>query len=145
MGVKLSIDDFGTGYSSLSSLRRLLVTRLKIDEFLAHDLEHSADFRAIVKAIVRLDHALGLSMVAEGVETAAQCNLLTGLGCDGLQGCLVAKPMAARIVGDWVANTGPPADSASTGSVFVDASYSLNPEHAGPSRGGVWPAPLKIR
>ena len=123
IGVKLAIDDFGTGYSSLSYLRRLQVTQLKIDKSFVQDLEHSTDARAIVEAIVKLAHALGLTVVAEGVETSAQRNLLTDLGCDELQGYLFAKPMAARVMGEWVANIDRPIDTAVAPSVFLDSSY----------------------
>ena len=103
IGVYLSIDDFGTGYSSLSYLRKLRVQQLKIDRSFVNDLETSADARAVVDAVIRLAHALGLRVVGEGVETQAQCDVLLQLGCDELQGYFFAKPMparrAARIVG----------------------------------------------
>ncbi len=101
IGVHLSIDDFGTGYSSLSYLRRLQVGELKIDRSFVQDLEGSADARAIVEAVIRLAHALGLKVVAEGVETVAQQDVLTRLHCDDLQGYLFAKPMSAERVAEW--------------------------------------------
>nr|WP_145545714.1 bifunctional diguanylate cyclase/phosphodiesterase [Variovorax boronicumulans] len=101
IGVQLSIDDFGTGYSSLSYLRQLQVGELKIDRSFVQDLESSADARAIVEAVIRLAHALGLQVVAEGVETAAQQDVLTRLQCDDLQGYLFAKPMPAEHVAAW--------------------------------------------
>ncbi|KQP37021.1 bifunctional diguanylate cyclase/phosphodiesterase [Pseudorhodoferax sp. Leaf274] len=101
IGVQLSIDDFGTGYSSLSYLRQLQVGELKIDRSFVQDLESSADARAIVEAVIRLAHALGLKVVAEGVETAAQRDVLTHLQCDDLQGYLFAKPMTAERVAEW--------------------------------------------
>ncbi|MFO1270803.1 MAG: EAL domain-containing protein [Rubrivivax sp.] len=93
LGVKVSIDDFGTGYSSLAKLRRLRAHELKIDREFVGDLATSADARAVVEAIVHLGRALGLRIVAEGVETAAQRQVLCSLGCDELQGYLFAKPM----------------------------------------------------
>jgi diguanylate cyclase (GGDEF)-like protein len=104
IGVKLSIDDFGTGYSSLAYLRKLRVSQLKIDQSFVRDLETSADARAIVKAVIGLAHALNLSVVAEGVETVAQRNVLTKLHCDELQGYLYARPMSAELMGRWALN-----------------------------------------
>jgi diguanylate cyclase (GGDEF)-like protein len=93
LGVLLSIDDFGTGYSSLSYLRQLPAKQLKIDRSFILDIDDSADARAIVDAVIKLAHALGLSVVAEGVETEAQRDILLGLDCDEMQGYLFAKPM----------------------------------------------------
>jgi diguanylate cyclase len=101
IGVKLAIDDFGTGYSSLSYLRRLQVGELKIDRSFVQDLETSADARAIVEAVIRLAHALGMKVVAEGVETASQRDVLTSLRCDDLQGFLFAKPMSSDKMAEW--------------------------------------------
>ena len=95
IGVFLSIDDFGTGYSSLSYLRQLPVRQLKIDRSFINDLETSEDARAVVDAVIKLAHALSLSVVAEGVETAGQRDILQGLNCDELQGYFFARPMAA--------------------------------------------------
>jgi diguanylate cyclase (GGDEF)-like protein len=100
-GVHLSIDDFGTGYSSLSYLRQLAAEELKIDRSFVLDLETSADARAIVDAVVKLAQALGLKVVAEGVETEAQQKILRSLGCDELQGYLFAKPMSAKSLAVW--------------------------------------------
>ena len=101
--VYLSIDDFGTGYSSLSYLRRMPARQLKIDRSFVNDLESSVDARAVVHAVLSVAHALGLRVVAEGVETAAQRDILGELGCDELQGYLFARPLAAGQVLDWVA------------------------------------------
>lgn len=95
LGVKLSIDDFGTGYSSLSYLCQLRPHELKIDRSFVLNLGVSSDARAVVDAVVRLARALDLRVVAEGVETRQQADLLKQLGCDELQGYFFAKPMKA--------------------------------------------------
>jgi EAL domain-containing protein (putative c-di-GMP-specific phosphodiesterase class I) len=101
LGVNISIDDFGTGYSSLSYLRKLRAGELKIDKSFVLDLETSADARAVVDGIVKLAHALGLKVVAEGVETEAQHQILRSFGCHELQGFLFARPMSARALSNW--------------------------------------------
>ncbi len=101
IGVYLSIDDFGTGYSSLGALRQLPVTQLKIDRSFVCDLESGRGARTIVDAVIRLAHALGLRVVAEGVETVGQREALVELGCDELQGYLFARPMPAEALLAW--------------------------------------------
>jgi diguanylate cyclase len=101
LGTHLSIDDFGTGYSSLAYLRQLPAEELKIDRSFIQDLERSADARAVVDAVVKLAHALGLKVVAEGVENQRQRRILVDLGCDELQGFMFAKPMTPRALLLW--------------------------------------------
>jgi diguanylate cyclase (GGDEF)-like protein len=96
LGVNISIDDFGTGYSSLLYLKRLPANELKIDRGFITELAKCNDDAAIVSAIVALGKTLGLRIVAEGVETAEQQQMLTELGCDILQGYLLGKPMSAE-------------------------------------------------
>lgn len=96
MGVDLSIDDFGTGYSSLMYLKRLPANELKIDRGFVRELEDEGEDAAIVSAIVALGRALGLRIVAEGVETSSQQAFLTRLGCDSLQGFLLGRPVPAE-------------------------------------------------
>lgn len=96
MGVKISIDDFGTGYSSLLYLKRLPATELKIDRGFVRDLAPHTEDAAIVSAIVALGRTLNLSIVAEGIETRAQQDFLTGIGCSVLQGYLLGRPMPAQ-------------------------------------------------
>ena len=96
MGVDLSIDDFGTGYSSLMYLKRLPANELKIDRGFVRTWSDDSDDAAIVSAIVALGQALGLRIVAEGVETGSQQDFLTQLGCDSLQGFHLGYPVDAK-------------------------------------------------
>ena len=94
LDVELSIDDYGTGYSSLSRLRRLPVTELKIDQSFVKAMADNKDDQAVVHSTIELAHNLGLTVVAEGVETQSALDLLVSLGCDVVQGFLVSKPLA---------------------------------------------------
>lgn len=94
-GFRLSIDDFGTGYSSLSSLKGFAVDKLKIDQSFVRDLEHDSDDQAIIRTIIQMAHSLGLSAIAEGVETAAQVEFLRQNGCNEVQGYYFSRPLEA--------------------------------------------------
>jgi diguanylate cyclase (GGDEF)-like protein len=100
LGVKVAIDDFGTGYSSLSYLRDLPVDVLKIDRSFVVDLPGSDANAGIVAAAIGLAHRLGLDVVAEGVETEEQLECLEALGCDFIQGYLIAEPLSPSDLSD---------------------------------------------
>ena len=93
LGLMLSIDDFGTGYSSLAYLKLLPIDRLKLDRTFVTDIETDPNDAAICAATIGLAHTLGLTVVAEGVETQAQANYLVGLECDVMQGYYYARPL----------------------------------------------------
>jgi EAL domain-containing protein (putative c-di-GMP-specific phosphodiesterase class I) len=93
-GFRVSLDDFGTGYSSMSYLRRYAINKLKIDQSFVRDLASSESDQAIVTAIVQMAHSLGMTTIAEGVETTEQQNLLQRLGCDEMQGYVYSRPLS---------------------------------------------------
>ena len=99
LGIKVSVDDFGTGYSSLAYLKNLPVDCLKIDRAFVRDIDSSSADQAIVKAIIRMAQSLGLSTVAEGVETLEQSRCLTELGATYVQGFYFSPPLAADTCG----------------------------------------------
>jgi len=104
-GLSISMDDFGTGYSSLSNLQTFPVRRLKVDASFVRGIGQNRDDEKIVEAVVRLGQSLGLTVVAEGVETAGQMDFLRELDCDEIQGYLLSKPLNpkdfARFVEDF--------------------------------------------
>ena len=93
MGIKTHVDDFGTGYSSLSMLRRLSLDVMKIDRAFATELDTSTECVILYKTMISMAHALGMKVVAEGVETHEQLAMLRSLECDELQGYLISKPL----------------------------------------------------
>jgi len=101
-GVRVSIDDFGIGYSSLAYLRDLPVDELKLDRAFIAPLADDARAAALVKSTIALSHALGVPMVAEGVEDQITCDVLAGFGCDIAQGYHLARPMPAAQLAHWL-------------------------------------------
>ena len=95
LGIRLSVDDFGTGYSSLSYLRRFPFNSVKIDPSFVRELTDLPRSQAIIRAVIDLAHALDLSVIAEGVETTTQRDLLRSLGCDAMQGYLFSPAVPA--------------------------------------------------
>lgn len=104
LGVGIAIDDFGTGYSSLAYLKRLRPNQLKIDRSFVNDADVDSDSRAIVRGVVGLANALGLNVVAEGVETVEQQAFLRESGCHTLQGYYIARPLAVEALEAWMAD-----------------------------------------
>jgi EAL domain-containing protein (putative c-di-GMP-specific phosphodiesterase class I) len=102
IGVRIAIDDFGTGYSSLSYLRQVPIDVLKIDRSFITSMVGSPQQTALVDGIIRLAHTLGLQVVAEGIEEAAERSLLVEMGCRLGQGFLFARPMAANDAARWL-------------------------------------------
>ncbi|MDB5360351.1 MAG: putative signaling protein [Rhodospirillales bacterium] len=101
-GVSVSLDDFGTGYSSLSYLQRFAFDKIKIDRSFIWEMERNADSMAIVRSVIALGRSLRITVIAEGVETAAQLALLQDENCDQVQGFLLGRPMPARELADLV-------------------------------------------
>jgi len=108
MGVSLAIDDFGTGYSSLAYLKRLPITTLKIDKTFITDLNRDPDDTAITTTVITMAHSLGLTVVAEGVETETQLRFLDHFRCDEIQGYWLSRPVdpdvCLRFIRDWPAS-----------------------------------------
>ena len=101
MGLQISVDDFGTGYSSLGHLKELPIDKLKIDRSFVHDLPANPDSAAITRAIIQMGRSLGLTVIAEGVETEAQRAFLAEQGCAGLQGLLISAPLPQAAFEAW--------------------------------------------
>jgi diguanylate cyclase len=107
MGVDLAVDDFGTGYTSLGHLKELPIDKMKIDRSFVHDLPARRDSAAIAKAIIQMARSLGITVIAEGVETEAQRRFLANEECDELQGNAIGQPMDGDTLRSWVAECAP--------------------------------------
>jgi diguanylate cyclase len=126
IGVKIAIDDFGTGYSALTYLKTLPVDTLKIDRAFVRDLGTNTRDLAIVQAIVDLAHALGLEVVAEGVETATAARALLDLGCHRAQGFLLSRPVDSAAMESLLARRVVPMDFSTMGDSLRDDSSTSN-------------------
>jgi diguanylate cyclase (GGDEF)-like protein len=111
LGLRISIDDFGTGYSSLGHLKELPIDKLKIDRSFVHDLPANRDSAAIARAIIQMGRNLGMTVIAEGVETEAQRAFLAEHQCDELQGLLISPPLAQDAFEAWVVARRPTSSS----------------------------------
>lgn len=101
-GIQIALDDFGTGYSSLSYLNKFDIDYLKIDRSFIKHLMPGSDDLALCEAIIVMAHKLGMKVVAEGVETVEQRDLLIQAGCDFAQGYLYSKPVPAAAFEQWL-------------------------------------------
>lgn len=106
LGVRISLDDFGTGYSALSYLTKFQIDTLKIDRSFVMRLTEHDKLEQLVSSIIMMGHKLGMSLVAEGVETAYQASTLSAMGCHFLQGYLISKPIAAQDIPAFVLSHG---------------------------------------
>ncbi|HEX9482747.1 MAG TPA: EAL domain-containing protein [Solirubrobacteraceae bacterium] len=144
LGVNLSLDDFGTGYSPLSYLRELPVTEIKIDRSFVEAMMSDRDTATIVAAVIGLARRLGIDVVAEGVETAGELELLRSFECPFAQGYLFSRPLPAPVVGRWlredalvhIAEEVLAAEPIAAGRKELESPLARNPAGA-----AAWPAP----
>ena len=102
MGVEIAIDDFGTGYSSLTYLKRVPFNKLKMDRSFICDICTDSEAAAVAAFVIDLAHLLGVTVVAEGVETPGQAALLCAKGCDAAQGYFYCRPLPAEAFVEWL-------------------------------------------
>jgi EAL domain-containing protein (putative c-di-GMP-specific phosphodiesterase class I) len=125
-GIRLAIDDFGTGYSSMSLMKQFPIDTIKIDRSFVRDLPDDTEDRAIAQAIISMGKALGMTIVAEGVETVEQREFLRSHGCDEMQGYLFSRPVAPEQLADLLRPTpllvSPPLQPAADGAPEKSAS-----------------------
>lgn len=118
LGVQIAIDDFGTGYSSFRYLTEFPATHLKIDQSLIHNCETNPKNNSVIKAIVTMCHQLNLRVVAEGVQTDKQLNVIVQSGCDEMQGFLFSKPLDAEACLNLLQNQSSPFSTGEKGSIL---------------------------
>jgi predicted signal transduction protein with EAL and GGDEF domain len=106
-GISIALDDFGTGYSSLSYLTQFPIDTLKIDRSFVTDIAYESEQAAIVTAVTSLSHRLNLKVIAEGIETEAEWQVISDLSCDEVQGYLICKPLPAAEIEQWLQQAGP--------------------------------------
>jgi EAL domain-containing protein (putative c-di-GMP-specific phosphodiesterase class I) len=111
LGVEVAIDDFGTGHSSLSYLKHLPAEEIKVDRSYVRDMHDDENDFAIVRSTIELAHAMGLKVVAEGVEDQRTWDLLTELGCDLAQGYFMSRPLPAEDLARWLQDASGPLDA----------------------------------
>jgi EAL domain-containing protein (putative c-di-GMP-specific phosphodiesterase class I) len=113
--IDLSIDDFGTGYSMMRQLQDIPATELKIDKSLVQGITHNGSDRIMVEKTIELGHGLDMNVIAEGVETLEQLNMLRQRNCDAVQGYLISRPLPPADLIDWLSNYAPPGSIDSAG------------------------------
>jgi EAL domain-containing protein (putative c-di-GMP-specific phosphodiesterase class I) len=133
-GIRIAIDDFGTGYSSMSLMKQFPIDTLKIDRSFVRDLPDDTEDRAIAQAIISMGQALGMTIVAEGVETVAQETFLRAHGCDEMQGFLFSRPLVADALADLLRPApqlaSPSLQPATTGDSEAPSAGQLRPRKA---------------
>ncbi len=104
LGIKLAIDDFGKGYSSFSSLKHIKIDCMKIDKYFVDDISSDEKTYLLIRSMVEMGHNLGFEVIAEGIETQEQFNIIKELGCDGAQGYLFSKPVGSSVIAQLLSN-----------------------------------------